>query len=290
MTVFIKEIEMRHIQVVSFGLVLLLLISISACGSRVPSDKAFQDFDPGNFNNSTEIDNQWLPLKPGTQLVFEGFTIENGEQVPHRIVISVTDLTKVISGIRSVVTWDLDYSADELVEAELAFFAQDNDGHVWRMGEYPEEYEDGKFIDNPTWIHGLDNALAGIAMHADPQPGTPSYPQGWGPEVDWTDRGQVHEVLEETCVPAGCYQNVLVIKETSASETGAFQLKYYAPGVGNVLVDWTGTDQTQETLELVESNELGSEELAEVRMKALELEKSAYEKSKDVYAQTSPME
>ena len=206
------------------------------------------------------------------------------------MVINITDLTKVISGIRSVVTWDLDYSADQLVEAELAFFAQDNDGNVWRMGEYPEEYQDGKFVDNPTWIHGLDNALAGIAMPADPQPGTPSFPEGWGPEVDWTDRGQVDKVVQETCVPAGCYQNVLVIKETSQTEQGAFQLKYYAPGVGNVMVDWTGTDETQETLELVEYNELSPDELAEVRMKALELEKSAYEKSKDVYANTSPLE
>jgi len=100
----------------------------------------------------------------------------------------------------------------------------------------------------------------------------------------------VDKVVEETCVPAGCYQNVLVIKETSATEQGAFQLKYFAPGVGNVLVDWTGTDKTQETLELVEYNELSPEELAEARMKALELEKSAYEKSKDVYANTSPLE
>jgi hypothetical protein len=40
-------------------------------------------------------------------------------------------------------------------------------------------------------------------------------------------------------------------------------------------------------LSLVEYDKLGLEELAEVRMKALELEKSAWEKSKDVYSQTS---
>ena len=281
---------MRHFRVVTLVFGLFLILFASACGKSVPSDKEFQEFDPGNFGNSTNVDNQWLPLKPGTRLAFEGLTIENGEKVPHRVVINITDLTKVISGIRSVVTWDLDYSADQLVEAELAFFAQDNDGNVWRMGEYPEEYENGKFIDNPTWIHGLDNALAGIAMKANPQPGTPSYPQGWGPEVDWTDRGQVDQVGQEICVPAGCYENVLAIKESSQSEPDAFQLKYYASDVGNILVDWTGADKTQETLELLEYKELSPEELAEVRAKALELEKSAYEKSKDVYAKTSPLE
>jgi hypothetical protein len=281
---------MQRLHVVFVGVALLITTMVSACAPGTPDDPVFDSFDPNNFDNSTNIDNEWMPLKPGTQLVFEGETIENDESVPHRVVINVTDLTKVISGVSSVVTWDLDYSADQLVEAELAFFAQDNDGNVWRMGEYPEEYEDGKFVDNPTWIHGLDNALAGIAMQANPQPGTPDYPQGWGPEVDWTDRGLVDKVVQETCVPAGCYQNVLVIKETSATEVGAFQLKYFAPGVGNVLVDWTGTDKTQETLELVEYNQLSPEEIDEVRAAALELEKSAYEKSKDVYGQTSPLE
>ncbi|MCI0610019.1 MAG: hypothetical protein L0Z71_13285 [Anaerolineae bacterium] len=281
---------MQRSHLLFVAVALLITIIVSACAPSAPDDPVFDSFDPNNFDNSTNIDNEWMPLKPGTQLVFEGETIENGESVPHRVVINVTDLTKVISGVRSVVTWDLDYSGDELVEAELAFFAQDNDGNVWRMGEYPEEYQDGKFIDNPTWIHGLDNALAGIAMQANPQPGTPDYPQGWGPEVDWTDRGLVDKIVQETCVPAGCYQNVLVIKETSATEVGAFQLKYFAPGVGNVLVDWTGTDKTQETLELVEYNQLSPEEMDEVRASALELEKSAYERSKDVYSQTPPLE
>lgn len=281
---------MRRFPTVSFVVMLFLMVFIPACGSKVPDDKVFEDFRSAKFDNSTNIDNEWMPLKPGTQLVFEGETIENGEKVPHRVVINITDLTKVISGVRSVVTWDLDYSADELVEAELAFFAQDNDGNVWRMGEYPEEYDNGKFIDNPTWIHGFDNALAGIAMQANPKPGTPDYPQGWGPEVDWTDRGLVDKILPEACVPAGCYQNVLVIKETSATEKGAFQLKFFATGVGNVMVDWTGADQTQETLELVEYNQLSPEQLAEVRTRALELEKSAYEKSKDVYSNTLPLE
>ena len=66
------------------------------------------------------------------------------QRVPHRFVMNVTDLTKVIGGVRSVVTWDLDYTDGELVEAELAFFAQDKEGNVWRMGEYPEEYDGRK--------------------------------------------------------------------------------------------------------------------------------------------------
>jgi len=261
----------------------------AATASETPEPE-FVDFDPNNFDDSANIDNEWIALQPGTQWVYEGTTVEDGEAVPHRLVITVTDLTKVIGGVPSVVTWDRDFSADELVEAELAFFAQDNDGNVWRMGEYPEEYADGEFVAAPTWIHGFEDARAGIAMKAEPQLGTPSYFEGWGPAVDWTDYGQVSQMGQETCVPADCYQDVMVINESSLGETNAFQLKYYAPGVGNVRTDWTGADATQERLELVEVVQLSPEALAEVRQEALDLEKHAYEISQDVYAHTPPLE
>ena len=142
----------------------------------------------------------------------------------------------MIGDVRTVVSWDLDYSDGELAEAELAFYAQDDDGNVWRMGEYPEEYDGGQIVDAPTWIHGIADARAGIHLQASPQPGTPSYAQGWGPAVDWTDRGQVDQMDQQICVPLDCYEGVLVIAETSQAESDAQQLKYYAPGVGNVHV------------------------------------------------------
>lgn len=282
---------------------LLLGLSLAACtavppaagdggaeSAEVPQELAV--FDAGNFGNSTTVDNAWFPLQPGTRFVFEGTTVEDdGEVVPHRVEIYVTDLTKMIGDVRSVVSWDLDYTNEELVEAELAFYAQADDGTVWRMGEYPEEYEDGKIIAAPAWLHGIEGAHAGIHMQADPQPGTPSYAQGWGPAVNWTDRGQVDQVGQETCVPVDCYEDVVVIAETSAAEPDAAQLKYFAREVGNVRVGWRGEgEKTQEVLELVEYGRLSPEELAEVRAQALELEKSAYEQSKNVYAQTQPAE
>ena len=261
--------------------------------ANMTSEKKVEDFDANKFDRSTQIDNQWLPLKPGTRYVYEGTTVEDdGTVVPHRVVINVTDLTKVIGGIRSVATWDLDYSDGELVEAELAFFAQDNNGNVWRMGEYPEEYEDeGKFVAAPTWIHGFEEARAGIMMQANPQAGTPSYSQGWGPAVDWTDRGQVDQIGQKASVPAGNYDDVLVIAETSSSEPDAQQLKYYAANVGHVKVGWRGAgEKTKETLELTKIEQLDAKAMAEVRKEALKMEKHAYKVSKNVYAQTPPLE
>jgi hypothetical protein len=254
------------------------------------SDQQLEHLDSTSFVHSTRIDNPWLPLKPGTRLVYEGTSIEDdGTTVPHRIVVNVTDLTKVIAGVRALVTWDLDYSDDEVVEAELALYAQDSLGTVWYLGEYPEEYEDGKFVAARPWIHGFQDARAGIMMPADPQLGTPSYAEGWGPAVDWTDRGQVEQTGQRTCVPTGCYEDVLVIVESSASEPDAQQLKYYARGVGNVRVGWRGGgEKTQEVLELAKVEQLDEAAMAEVRKGALALERSAYQRSPNVYAHTAP--
>lgn len=262
--------------------------SESNTGNKKTVEK-LADFDPNNFDESSiNINNEWLPLIPGTHLVYEGTTVEDdGTLVPHRVEINVTDLTKVIGDVRSVVSWDLDESDSELVEAELAFFAQDKEGNVWRMGEYPEEYDEGKFVAAPTWIHGIADARAGIMMQAAPQLGTPSYSQGWGPAVGWTDRGQVDKMGEKTCVPMDCYEDVLVIAETSQSEPDAEQLKYYARGVGNVRVGFRGAgEKTKETLELVKLEQLSQEALDKARYEALKLENHAYEISRDVYGHT----
>lgn len=265
--------------------------AIAVAQDRPTSGRDFEDFDPKRFDRSTQIDNEWFPLKPGTQYVWEGATVEDGESVPHRVVFTVTDLTKVIAGVRAVVAHDQDYSAGELQETEIVFFAQDKDGTVWHLGQYPEEHEDGKFVKAPAWIHGFEGARAGIVMKAEPRLGTPSYSQGWAPSVDWTDRGQVYQVGQKTCVPLDCYEDVLVIDETARSEPDAHQLKYYARGVGNVRVGWRGEgEKTKETLELVKVVQLGPEALAEARAKALELEKRAYKISKNVYAHTPPAE
>ena len=102
-------------------------------------------------------------------------------------------------------------------------------------------------------------------MKAQPELNAPSYAQGWGPAVNWTDRGRVVGLGEQTCVPVDCYEDVLITEEFSQSEPDAFQVKYYAPGVGNVRVGWRGDDASHEELELVELEQMSPEEMAEIR-------------------------
>jgi hypothetical protein len=224
-------------------------------------------------------------------LVLEGSAIpDEGGRQTRRVVTTVTDLSKVIDGVRTLVIWERDFTAGQLSEPELAFFAQDNAGNVWLVGEYPEEYEDGEFDKAPAWISGQEGARAGIAMPAEPRQGAPDYAQGFAPPpADFTDRARVYKMDQKTCTPVECYENVLVTEEFNPDEPGAFQLKYYAPGVGNVRVGWRGPkEEEKETLELVDLNHLGPEAVAKVRKEALEMDGRAYERSSEVYRETPP--
>lgn len=260
-----------------------------AGGGVRPDEISAKDFDPANFDRSATIDNKWFPLRPGTAFVYEGSTVEDGERVPHRGVFTVTDLVKVIDGVRNIVIWDRDYRAGELVEAELALFAQDNSGNVWHLGQYPEEYEEGKLVATPAWFHGIKGAKAGITMKAKPRLGAPSYAQGFAPApVHWVDRGQTYKMGQKTCVPAGCYRDILIIREFEPDKPHASQLKYYAPGLGIVRVGWLGRkDQDREVLELVAVRHLGPRALAQARAEALKLETRGYKVNKDVYGRTA---
>src|ERR687896_2686721 len=179
------------------GLAMLLTLLAAASTNRADAKPApsltgsASDFKRAQFDNSTSITNRWMPLKPGTQRIYEGTAILEGEKSrsARRVVSTVTDVGKPIAGVQTLVVLEKDYTAGQLGETEIAFFAQDNAGNVWLLGEYPEEYVNGKLDEVPTWITGQKGARAGIAMLANPRPGTPDYAQGFAPPpVDFRDR------------------------------------------------------------------------------------------------------
>ena len=113
-------------------------------------------------------------------MVYRGVTIEDGEKIPHRVELTVTDLTKVVAGVESVVILGRDFTRDTLEESELAMFAQADDKTIWHLGQYPEVYEDGEIVETPAWVHGVQGAQAGITIREGDEVGDPSYSQGWG--------------------------------------------------------------------------------------------------------------
>jgi hypothetical protein len=293
----------RH-TLIGSGVSVALALALAGCGSGSPapkdSDRTARDRAAAgavgtparrSFSNPTRIDNRWLPLAPGTQFVLRGRSNRGHGLRRHRVVFTVTDLTKVIDGVQTLVLWDRDYNGGELLEAELTFHAQDDAGTVWNFGEYPEEHEGGKVSGAPdTWIAGLAGARAGIAMRADPRVGTPAYRQGWAPKIEFGDKGRVFKTGQRDCVPFGCFDNVLVTDETNPFEpTDGHQRKYYAAGVGTIRAAPVGGKE-HEVLVLTRVAHLSGSALAKARAEAVKLDRRAYSVSRDVYRHTRPID
>jgi hypothetical protein len=273
------------------------VVVVATMASSRPADAALAPgmrqitlphFKRAHFSHSIRIDNEFVPLLPGTQLVLKGRVSQGKASLSHRIVITVTHLTKVIDGVRTVVVWERDFDGAQLAESELAFEAQDDAGNVWNLGEFPEEFDHGRFQGAPsTWIAGLSGATPGILMLAAPRVDTPSYSEGRAPKVGFADEAKVHQTAATTCVPVRCFHNVLVIDEFSPLDpTGGHQLKSYAPGVGNIRVTPVGGEQREE-LVLTSISHLGEEAAEAVCQQALKLDHRAFQISAD-YRHTRP--
>ena len=283
------------------ALIVALALLASACGRESSSaERLFAadagsvaaeqvsagDYDRSLFaEDSAVVDNPWFPLVPGTRYVWKGTALDEGEQIERKVVFVVTDLTKVIDGVTTVVGWDRDYDDRSLRESELVFFAQDVDGNVWHLGELVELWEERRVFEGAhTWfVESPAGARAGIQMLARPMVGA-RYSQGFAPPpLFWDDRARVSAVDVRTCVPVGCFDGSIITEEFEPRFRGAVQLKYYAPGIGNVRIGWAGDDPERETMVLTKHHLLGPQALDRVRDAALAIEERAY-----AYAETQP--
>jgi hypothetical protein len=263
----------------------------SSVDSRIVSQATVKAFSRGSFSAPVTIDNTWFPLVPGTQLVYQGRSKVGGRLLPHREVWTVTDLTKVVDGLRTLVVWDRDFENGHLEESELAFFAQDDHRNVWALGQYPEVYnESGKRVGAPnTWIVGT-NAVPGISMIGDPQPGAGQYSQGFSPRIGWGDIAKVVKLGARSCVPVKCFKDVMVTDEANPIQPGdGHQFKHYAQGLGNLKALPGPGDTEQEVLDLVKIRHLGAGVMAAIRRDVKAMDKRAYSFEKRLYGRTQPV-
>jgi len=184
--------------------------------------------DPANF--STVIDNPYSPLPVGRTLVYQG--IKDGQTQEDRV--TVTNQTKVVAeGITARVVADVATHNGNLLEKTSDWYAQDNQGNVWYLGEDTAAYlPNGKVDTSGSWEAGVHDAEPGLIMEADPQV-PDAYRQeflsGQAEDTAWiVDRGG------SVTVPAGTFKNALTSLEATRLEPGAYDQKVYAPGIGIV--------------------------------------------------------
>jgi len=290
----------RRARRVPWNFLVLAALLLTSCTPWAPTDQSSANaakiagncsplpLKPNDFPTSPKVDNRFYPLVPGMQFFLDGAAVaEDGTSHPHRIATVVTDLTKVVDGVPSLVIFEQDIEGDEVLESEVFFVAQRKDGSVWTLGEYPEENQKGKLTGaSSTWISGTAGARAGIAMPAHPQVGSPTYLQGLAPNAGFKDCATVFRTGQRACRTLRCYDDVLVIDEFAPLEPeGGHQRKFYAPGVGAVQVAAAG-GVDPEALKLSRAAKLCAQEFSNVRQQALAQDNRGYDVARDVYGAT----
>ncbi len=93
------------------------------------------DFEDGS-GNPLAIDNQYMPLVPGTTFTYASQT-EDGVETD---VVYVSHDTVEILGVTCVVVEDAVSLEGDLTELTYDWYAQDQDGNVWYFGEDSTQY------------------------------------------------------------------------------------------------------------------------------------------------------
>jgi hypothetical protein len=180
-------------------------------------------FDPADFSDPQP--NPYFPLEPGVMKVYQG-----GEE---RVEVTVTAETREILGITAVVVTDQVFVGDELVEDTLDWYATDNAGNVWYLGEQTAEYDNGVVVTTAgSWEARVDGAQPGIIMLADPRVGDAYRQEFYSGEAE--DVATVYAVGESVDVPYASYDQVLVTEDWSLLDPHVHERKWYASGVGVV--------------------------------------------------------
>jgi hypothetical protein len=238
-------------------------------------------FNPKDFGNPVAGANKWLPLKPGTQWVRQGFVNVGTRRLPHQVVTTVTDVSKQVDGVRTVAVVDQDTNGGQIAEQSIDWVAQDKLGNIWYLGSYTESYSGGQFVTaSDAWLAGINGAKPGILMQANPQTGTPPYSEDTVPGIE-TATAQVAKTGQSQCVPFKCYKDVLAVQEGG-------EYKYYAPGVGQIRTAPQAAGGKQEIEQLINLTQLSRSGLGQISTLTLKLDKHAEAVAPDVFGHAPP--
>jgi hypothetical protein len=226
----------------AFGLMILPLPQESgAAVIQIP-------FKPSNFSHPLQIDNPYFTLKAGMVQVFRAKSDEGCELDR----MTITHDTRRLDGVTTRVVHDVVFEDPKCngdfskIEDTLDYYAQDDAGNVWYMGEISKDCEDGTCKRNEgTWLAGQDvldigeNAKPGIVMLAHPTKGA-QYRQEFYPghAVDQAIVTEVDIPVKLTfsdAIPPKSFRDCIKTKEFSNLEPDTVGFKYYCPNVGFVL-------------------------------------------------------
>ena len=188
------------------------------------------ELDPADF--VATIDNPWWPMAVGNTWIYRETDAEGAEQ---QVEVTVTSETKEIIGITATVVHDVVSEDGSLVEDTLDWYAQDAAGNIWYLGEDTKEYEGGEVVSTEgSWTAGVDGALPGIVVPAEPAVGMAYRQEYYAGQAE--DAAEVLSLEEQVDVPFGSFDGVLMTRDFTPLDPEVVENKYYAREVGPVQV------------------------------------------------------
>ena len=165
-----------------------------------------------------------------------------------RDIVTVTNDSRDVQGIPTRVVNDTVFVKGKLEETTNDWYAQDDKGNVWYMGEDTTDLTSKKNPHEGSWESGVKGAKAGLIMLAEPKAGI-TYNQEFAKGVA-EDKATVLSSDNNVTVPQNSYSNVIKTKEFSPLEPDVVEQKYYAENVGDIKEKTV--KGSQEGIELVE--------------------------------------
>lgn len=220
-----------------------ILVQVSCTNSGKDEFPLPANFDPDaaytvsitGADLATVIDNTFFPAPLGATWVYESETDEGTEHIDVAVLDPADPQgTKVVMGADARVIRDTVRLNGEVIEDTWDWYGQDADGNVWYIGEDTAEYENGAFVCNcGAWEWGVDGALPGYIMLADPQVGDAYRQEYYVGEAE--DVAEVVELDVTVNVAAGMFTGCVKTREVSVIDRSYEEFKYYCPGIGVTL-------------------------------------------------------
>jgi hypothetical protein len=226
------------------------------------------DVSAAEFQPGAPIDNPFFPLELGSIRSYAGRRVDpaTGEVETESNDLFATFENHEVFGVDTTVIRDTVYQNGALAEETLDWYAQDTAGNLWYFGEIVVnfEYDDaGNFIgtnNDGAWEAGVDDALPGLAMPAEPGFG-PAYYLEYALGVA-EDESIVVGLDETVTIENDSFDGVLKVMDSSALHTDGAEFKFYAPGVGEIAEQALNRDGTVDiTTELQGHRQAGSSAL-----------------------------
>ena len=197
----------------------------SGAAQQAARDSWTSDFNVDTADLTTSGRNPYFVLEPGYRLILEG-----GKE---RLVVTVLDETQRIDGVDTRVVEERETESGKLTEVSRNYYAiSRRTNSVFYFGEDVDIFRNGTVSAHEgSWASGTGGARFGLMMPGE-QLLKGRYYQELAPGVAM-DRAEIDSVSESVRTPAGVFQRVLKVAESTPLEI-VHEFKFYAKDIGLV--------------------------------------------------------